>query len=90
MKPDRMTKRRREVLHAVAMGRDYGRYFKRRQLFPPGQSAPVMLYYLNGVDVSRIIAVLRRMRLIRLGHEAGRVGIVITMRGIEELLWPRM
>lgn len=91
--PFKMTKRRREVLHAVAMGRDHGRYFKRRQFSPPGQRAPVTLYYLNGVDVSEIIRVLRHQRLIRLGYDREaphRQALCITMRGIEELLWPTM
>lgn len=91
--PNRMTRRRREVLYHVAFGDMHGsRWYGLMLTFGVRQHVK---YTLNGVDVTEIVLWLARKRLVRLWyrpeqpHPAATLRcLCVTANGIEELLCP--
>ena len=95
--PGKMTKRRREVLYHVAFGVMHGSRWRRQQILSTIRREPITVYKLNGVDVSEIVQWLARNKLVRLWyrpeqpHPAASLRcLCVTVKGIEELLWPTM
>lgn len=96
--PNRMTKRRREVLYHVAFGSMHGSRWRGQMLTFGHQQH--FKFQLDGVDVTAIIVWLSRRKLVRLRYrlpaEMARDGytlnrcLVVTLKGIEELLCPTM
>lgn len=93
--PGKMTKRRREVLYHVAFGGMHGSRWRGAVLTIGYQQH--LKFQLDGVDVSEIVQWLARKKLVRLWyrpeqpHPAASLRcLCVTVKGIEELLWPTM
>ena len=93
--PGKMTKRRREVLYHVAFGGMHGSRWRGAVLTIGHQQH--LKFKLDGVDVSEIVQWLARKKLVRLWyrpeqpHPAASLRcLCVTVKGIEELIWPTM